>query len=118
MLESFISLTEDCDRLRSGPAGQYLDSFAEYLDRSGYRPLSGRLRLHAAWHLTSWSQWRDFSTISVRAAALARKAVEAAPLDRGHVCSSDSSEDVALCLNKRMTPHVHQHSYRPSATGW
>jgi hypothetical protein len=56
MLESFISLTEDCDRLRSGPAGQYLDSFAEYLDRSGYRPLSGRLRLHAAWHLTSWSQ--------------------------------------------------------------
>jgi site-specific recombinase XerD len=56
MLEAFVSRSEDCERLRSGPAGQYLDGFAEYLGRSSYRQLVGRLRIHTAWHFTSWAQ--------------------------------------------------------------
>ena len=56
MLEAFFSQTEACERLRSGPAGQYFDGFAEYLARSSYRKLGGRLRLHTAWHFTSWAQ--------------------------------------------------------------
>jgi site-specific recombinase XerD len=56
MLESFVSHSEVCERLRSGSAGRYLESFAEYLARSGYRQETGRSLLYAAWHFTSWAQ--------------------------------------------------------------
>ncbi len=56
MLEAFFSCNEVCERLRSGPAGRYLDGFAEYLARSSYEQLGGRKLLHAAWHFTSWAQ--------------------------------------------------------------
>jgi len=56
MLEVFFSCTEVCERLRLGPAGRYLDDFAESLARSSYEQLGGRNRLYAAWHFTSWAQ--------------------------------------------------------------
>ncbi len=55
-LEAFVSRPEVRERLRSGPAGQYLESFAEYLARLRYRQQSGRSRLYAAWHFTSWAE--------------------------------------------------------------
>ena len=56
MLEAFVSPIEVCERMRSGPAGQYLDRLAEYLARSSYRRLNGRLLLHAGWHFARWAQ--------------------------------------------------------------
>ena len=58
MLEAFVSRSDVCEWMRSGPAGPHLDNLAEYLARSGYRQLNGRSLLHAAWHFTNWSQER------------------------------------------------------------
>ena len=55
MLESFGLRSELCERIRSGLAGPYLDSFAEYLAHSGYRPQHGRY-LHAVGHFASWAR--------------------------------------------------------------
>jgi hypothetical protein len=56
MLEGFISRPEVREQLRSGPAGPYLESFAEYLARLRYREVTFRNRLYAAWHFTSWAE--------------------------------------------------------------
>ena len=55
MLEAFVSRSEVCERLRAGPASQYLDSLAEHLARSSYSQQRGQSLLYAAWHFTSWA---------------------------------------------------------------
>jgi len=64
MLEAFCSRTEECEQLRSGPAGGYLDGFAEYLAHCRYRRQVGRILIHIAWHFASWA---SASRISIRA---------------------------------------------------
>ncbi len=56
MLETYVSRPEVRERLRSGSAGQYLESFAEYLARLRYRQGSRQNRLYAAWHFTNWAE--------------------------------------------------------------
>jgi len=70
MLEAFLSRIEVCERLRSSAAGHYLDGFAEYLARSSYEQLGGRMLLHAAWHFASWAQSSGIAVAALDEAAL------------------------------------------------
>ncbi len=55
MLETFIK-ARFLDKLRSGPAGPYVDGFAKYLYEASYNHWSGRNFLYAAAHLVGWTQ--------------------------------------------------------------
>ena len=63
MLERYLSSPVTRHRLQSGPAGEYVDRFAEWLGRRGYRPrtLEGQLR-----SLASWTEWLDAQGFSPR----------------------------------------------------
>ena len=60
MLEDHLKLANSCRRLRSGPAGAYIDDFADWLRERGY-PANSRsfmLRSMAAW--TDWLTDKSF----------------------------------------------------------
>ncbi len=56
MIEAFVLTSDLCKRIRSGPAGRYIDSFAEHLRCSGYRSRVGLNLLYVAKHFTGWAQ--------------------------------------------------------------
>ena len=56
MLDTHLAPHATCRRLRTGPAAEHIDDFADWLHRRGYRPnvLRNKLRSFAAW--TDWLQ--------------------------------------------------------------
>ena len=54
MLEDHLKLANTCRRLRSGPAGAYIDDFADWLRRRGYPANSRSFMLRS---LAAWTDW-------------------------------------------------------------
>jgi integrase/recombinase XerD len=54
MLETHLSSPITCRRLRSGPAADYIDAFADWLHRQGYKPSSIDNLLTS---LAGWTDW-------------------------------------------------------------
>ena len=72
MFEAFVSRSEALGRLRSKPAGQYLEDFAEDLACSGYSQETGQGLLWVAWHVTSWAQTKGLAITVLDDLALER----------------------------------------------
>ncbi len=66
MLERHLSSPVTRRRLRSGPAAEHMDGFADWLSRHRYRPrtIADRLRSLASW--TEWMHARGFSVGDAR----------------------------------------------------
>ncbi len=85
MLERYLSSPVTRHRLRSGPAGEHVDRFADWLSRRGYRPrtLEDRLRSLASW--TEWMHARGFSLRDARSGVTACQVqFEKGPRVRGY----------------------------------
>ena len=54
MLEDHLKLANPCRRLRSGPAGAYIDDFADWLRERGHPPHSRSFMLRS---LAAWTDW-------------------------------------------------------------
>ena len=54
MLETHLKSPVTRHRLRSGPATQHVDAFAEWLHRQGYRPVTIDTTLRS---LAGWTDW-------------------------------------------------------------
>jgi site-specific recombinase XerD len=72
MLTIYFKDTRALERLNSGPASPYLDSFAESLSSQGYSWATARRHLRAATHL---GQWAD--TVNMRIVDLSEEAIMA-----------------------------------------
>ena len=59
MLESFFEAPFTLDRLRSGPAGPYIDGFSEQLHEDGYSRSVGRFYLRSASHVGRFVEVED-----------------------------------------------------------
>ena len=55
MLKDFFRSPRMLGRLRSGPAGPFLEGFAAKLESGGYSRLTTRAHLSAAAHLCHWA---------------------------------------------------------------
>ena len=62
MLHTHLRSHVTQQRLRSGPATQHVDAFADWLHRQGYRPISADGILRA---LAGWSDWMRAAGLSV-----------------------------------------------------
>jgi len=58
MLETFLRIRAPGRRLRSGPAGPYLDDFARWLRDNGYRASAARRHLRTANWFARWGKKR------------------------------------------------------------
>ena len=65
MLEKYFSAPKTLARLRSGPSGPHIDSFAEALEREGYSPLSAVRYLRAAAHFGRFLAGRSGSLADI-----------------------------------------------------
>jgi len=54
MLEAHLRSPVTRERLRAGPAAPYVDAFAAWLTRQGYRPIGID---HALRSLAGWTDW-------------------------------------------------------------
>jgi len=102
MLTTYFKHPFTLNKLRSGPAGPYLDEFACQLIRDGYSYSTGRRHLRGAGRLSSWAQRRSLTTRELDAFALKRFGRHLA--SRGKLysarceCSCDSSVPTIIVL--------------------
>lgn len=71
MLETFIK-PRFVKKLRSGPAGPYIEGFAKYLCEASYNHWTGRDFLYAAAHLVGWAQGKGITVTKLDEAWLER----------------------------------------------
>jgi len=62
MLDTHLKSPVTRHRLRSGPATQHVDAFAEWLHRQGYRPLTIDTTLRS---LAGWTDWMRGAGLSM-----------------------------------------------------
>src|SRR5215471_816601 len=63
MLETHLKSPVTQHRLRSGPATQHIDTFADWLHRQGYRPVTIDTTLRS---LAGWTDWMRIAGLSIR----------------------------------------------------
>ena len=82
MLEDHLKLATTCRRLRSGPAGTYIDGFVDWLQERGHTANSRSLMLRC---LAAWTDWLTKESFTVRDFVAGYEACRKELSERGRV---------------------------------
>ena len=85
MLTTYFKHPFTLHKLRSGPAGRYLDDYASHLTQQGYSQSTARRHLRAAGHFSAWDRCGSLSG-SLPDPRIRRKAVPGLALPSRRLC--------------------------------
>ena len=72
MLSQFFSAPKRIGSIRSGPSGELIERFADYLFQGGYAEITARRHIRSAEHIALWADQRGLAINDLDEAALGR----------------------------------------------